>query len=204
MELRDTALSDFTQLIASPAPAPGGGGAVAAAAAAGIALGNMVGQLTVGKKKYKDVEEDIIVLMDRSEKLRLRFLELTDEDGQNFKPLAAAYKIPKDQPGRTEELERCLKLASKAPLEIFDLCCEALEIQKEFAEKGSKLAVSDAATGAVLLKGALYGAAVNVKVNTHMMKDLSYAEKLEGHVDMQLSVYSALADEVFQLVYSSF
>lgn len=204
MELRNTELSEFTALIASPAPAPGGGGASAAAAAIGIALGDMVGELTVGKKKYKDVEEEIKALMEKAQSLRIRLLELVDEDGTNFEPLSRAYGIPKDDPGRDAELERCLKLAVSAPLEIFDICCEALEILHSFAVKGSKLVISDAATGAAICRGALCGAAVNVKVNTRLMKDRAYAEELNAHIDKQLPECCKLADEVFNLVYSTF
>ena len=91
MKLIDRTVADFTQELASPAPVPGGGGASALAAAIGISLGDMVGELTVGKKRYADVEEDICGLMERSQALRLRFLELVDGDAEAFAPLAKAY-----------------------------------------------------------------------------------------------------------------
>ena len=91
MKLIDRTVADFTQELASPAPVPGGGGASALAAAIGISLGDMVGELTVGKKRYADVEEDIRGLMERSQALRLRFLELVDGDAEAFAPLAKAY-----------------------------------------------------------------------------------------------------------------
>lgn len=204
MKLRETTVTEFTELIASTAPAPGGGGASAAVAAVGIALGDMVGELTVGKKKYADVEEDIKALMARAQELRVRLLLLIDEDDENFTPLSRAYGIPKDAPGRDEEMEKCLRLAAKAPLEIFDICCETIEIQNEFARKGSKLMISDAATGVEFARAALYGAAVNVKVNTALMKDREYAEKLNARIDERLFKYSSLADEIFRFVYDRF
>ena len=91
MKLIDRTVADFTQELASPAPVPGGGGASALAAAIGVSLGDMVGELTVGKKRYADVEEDICGLMERSQALRLRFLELVDGDAEAFAPLAKAY-----------------------------------------------------------------------------------------------------------------
>lgn len=204
MKLVDTTVTKFTELLASPAPAPGGGGASAAVCAIGIALGDMAGELTVGKKKYADVEENIRTLMARAQELRKRLLELVDEDGENFTPLSRAYGIPKDAPGRDEELERCLKLAVSAPLEIFDIACETIDIQEEFAGKCSKLMISDAATGAVLCCGALQGAAVNVKVNTKLMKDRVYAEKLNQHIDEALGVYTEKAKKIYDLVYDQF
>lgn len=199
--LRDKSISEFTELIASTAPAPGGGGASAAVAAVGIALGDMVGEFTVGKKKYADVEEDIKTLMKRAQEIRIRLLELIDEDDENFTPLSKAYGIPKDAPGRDEELERCLRIAAKAPMEIYTLCCEIITIQNEFAKKGSKLMLSDAATGVQLARGAMYGAAANVKVNTALMRDREYAEELNSEIDLTLDEYSLLADEVFHFVY---
>ena len=111
----DKTLSVFTEEIASPAPVPGGGGASALAAAIGISLGDMVGELTVGKKRYADVEEDIRGLMERSQALRLRFLELVDGDAEAFAPLAKAYGIPKDDPDRAEIMENALKTACSVP-----------------------------------------------------------------------------------------
>ena len=202
--LRDKSVKEFTELIASTAPAPGGGGASAAVAAIGIALGDMVGEFTVGKKRYADVEEDVKALMKRAQDIRIRLLELIDEDDENFTPLSKAYGIPKDAPGRDEELERCLRLAAKAPMEIYTLCCEIITIQNEFAKKGSKLMISDAATGVAILKGAMQGAAVNVKVNTKLMKDREYAEKINAHIDEAMAQYAKLADEIFELVYTTF
>lgn len=201
MNLRDRPVSEFTKLIASTAPAPGGGGAAAAVAAIGIALGDMVGEFTVGKKKYAEVEEEIKALMKRAQEIRERLLELIDEDDENFTPLSKAYGIPKDAPGRDEELERCLRLAAKTPMEIFKLCCEVIAVQNEFARKGSKLMISDAATGVQLAKAAMYGAAVNVKVNTSLMKDREFARDMDSEIDLKIDEYSLLADEVFRFVY---
>ena len=201
MELLETDISRFTELLASPAPTPGGGGASALAGAIGIALGNMVGELTVGKKKYADVEAELRGLMERAQALRVRLLECIEADAKAFGPLAEAYKIPKDAPEREEVMERCLRAAAAVPLEIFDLCCEAIALQQEFSEKGSPLVLSDAATGAVLCWGAMYGAAVNVKVNTKLMRDRAYAEQLNAHVDTEMDHYWKIAEAVYEKIY---
>ena len=113
--------------------------------------------------------------MARAQSLRVRLLELIDEDDENFTPLSKAYGIPKGTPGREEEMERCLKLAVSAPLEIFRICCEVIDMQDDFAHKGSRLMISDAATGVAFARGALMGAAANVKVNTKLMADRDFA-----------------------------
>ena len=200
----DKSVTEFTELLSSKAPVPGGGGASALVGAIGIALGNMVGELTVGKKKYADVEEDVKALMAKAQDLRVRLLECVRKDAEAFEPLSKAYGIPKDDPSRDEIMEACLRDAATPPLEILDLCCKAIDLQREFADKGSVLAVSDAATGVVFCWSAMYGAAVNVKVNTKAMKDRGYAEKLNAHVDEQMAKYWPIAEKVYEDVYRRF
>ena len=197
-------VTEFTEALASKAAVPGGGGASALVGAIGVALGDMVGELTVGKKKYADVEEDVKALMARAQELRVKLLSCVDKDAEAFEPLSRAYGIPKDDPARDEVMEKCLRDAAAAPLEILDLCCEAIELQREFAAKGSVLAISDAATGVVFCWSAMYGAAVNVKVNTKSMKDRDYAEKVNAHVDAQMAKYWPIAEKVYQDVYGRF
>ena len=197
-------VTEFTEALASKAAVPGGGGASALVGAVGIALGDMVGELTVGKKKYADVEEDVKALMARAQELRVKLLECVNKDAQAFEPLSRAYGIPKDDPTRDEVMEKCLRDAAAAPLEILDLCCEAIELQREFAAKGSVLAISDAATGVMFCWSAMYGAAVNVKVNTKSMKNRDYAEKINAHVDAQIAKYRSLAEKVYEDVYGRF
>ena len=204
MELVNGSVAEFTELLASPAPVPGGGGACALVGAVGIALGDMVGELTVGKKKYADVEAEIRSLMDRAQDLRRRLLACVQKDAVAFEPLSRAYGIPRDDPGRDEVMEKCLHDAAAVPLEIFDLACEAIEIERDFAEKGSKLVISDAATGVSFCRAALEGAAVNVKVNTRLMKDREYAGRIDAHVDEGLARYRELAQQVFETVYQRF
>ena len=200
----DMTVRGFTEALASKAAVPGGGGASALAGAVGAALGDMVGELTVGKKKYAAVEDEVKALMRRAQELRVELLVCVEKDAAAFEPLSRAYGIPKDDPGRDEIMEKCLRDAAAAPLEILDLCCEAIELQRQFADKGSVLAVSDAATGAALCRGALYGAAVNVKVNTKSMKDRAYADRIDAHVNERLEKYGSMADQIFADVYGRF
>ena len=204
MELIKGSCEEFTEKLASKSAVPGGGGASALAGAIGVALGDMVGELTVGKKKYADVEEDVKTLMAKAQDLRVKLLACVEKDAVAFEPLSRAYGIPKDDPTRDEVMEKCLRDAAAAPLEILDLCCEAIELQRGFADKGSVLAISDAATGAAICRGAMYGAAVNVKVNTKAMKDRDYADKINARVDAQIEKYRRMAEQVYEDVYRRF
>lgn len=201
---KDKSIEEFTDLLAGRESVPGGGGASALCGALGIALGSMVGEFTSGKAKYAEHEEDIRALMKRAEELRKEAVALVDGDAEAFMPLARAYSIPKDDPEREEILEKCLRDAAEVPLRLFDLTAEALDIMEEFARKGSRMIVSDAATGAAILGGALRGAAVNVRVNTRLMKDREYASEIEAHIDGKLEEYSMKAEDVFHSIYDKF
>ena len=160
----------------------------------------MVGELTVGKKRYADVEEDIRSLMERAQALRLRFLELVDADAEAFAPLAKAYGIPKDDPNRAQVMENALKVACSVPMDIMRACGEAIDIIEEFAAKGSRLAVSDAGCGAILCKAAMQAASLNVYINTKSMKDRACAQALEDEADALLAKYTVLGDSVYNSV----
>lgn len=202
MSYIEKSCGEFTEILASKAPVPGGGGAAALAGAVGTALGNMVGSLTVGKKKYAEVEAHMHTLMEKAAGLRIELLELVDKDAEVFAPLAKAYGMPAETQEQKEEkqrvMEECLKLACSVPLEIMEKCCEAIELHREFAAKGSRLAVSDAGVGAAICKAALMGASLNVYINTGLMKDRALAKELDERADMMTEKYSAAADEIFE------
>ncbi len=196
--------NEFVEVLGSKAPVPGGGGASALVGAVGTALGNMVGSLTVGKKKYADVEEEMYALKAKCDILQKELLALVEKDAEVFEPLAKAYGLPKSTPEEIAEKERVmaivLKDACAVPMEIMEKCCEALDLIKEFAAKGSALAISDAGVGAVFCKAALQGASLNVFINTKSMKDRAYAEELNAKANAMLEKYPPMADEIFDAV----
>ncbi len=187
----------FVEVLASDAPAPGGGGAAALVGAIGTALGNMVGSLTVGKKKYAAVEEEIIALKAKCDALQTELLNQVEADEVNFLPLAKAYGIPKDDPNRDKIMEEATIIACSTPLKIMELCCQAIDCIAGFAEKGSRLAVSDAGCGAVCCKAALQAAALNVFINTKTLKNRDVAEDMNRQVNLMLNKYGDIADDIF-------
>lgn len=187
----------FLAELASSAPTPGGGGAAALCGALGIALGNMVGNLTLGKKKYADVQEDIAALNQRAEAIRADFVALIDADAEAFAPLSRAYSIPKDDPARDEIMEPALLKAAEAPLEIMRKCAEALELISGYAAKGSALAISDAGCAAALCGAAMEAAALNVKINTKSMKNRAVADNINAEMNELLQKYFAFSQEIY-------
>ncbi|MBQ4650114.1 MAG: cyclodeaminase/cyclohydrolase family protein [Firmicutes bacterium] len=198
--MKNLSLERFAEQLASNAPVPGGGGASALAGAVGMALGNMVGSLTVGKKKYADVEAEIIALNEKAAVLRGQLLDLMEKDAEVFEPLSKAYSIPKDDPSRDEVMAVVLKQASEVPLEIMRKCCEAIELISVYAQKGSVLAVSDAGCGAAICRAALESAALNVYINTKSMKDRQLAESMNAEVSAMLEKYCVMASEIYNSV----
>ena len=204
MELVNLSCSDFTEKLAGKDPVPGGGGASALAGALGVCLGSMVGALTVGKKKYADVEREMYDLGSAAEMLRIELLALVEEDAEVFLPLADAYRMPsgtEEEKALTDEaMEDALIGAIKVPLKIMHACCRAIDLLEVFAEKGSVMAVSDAGAGAALCKGALRAASFNVYINTKAMKDAEKAKAFEDEADEMTGVYlkkaGAICDKV--------
>lgn len=204
MDYTENSCREFVRVLASSSPVPGGGGAAALCGAIGTALGDMVGSLTVGKKKYAAVEEEILSLKQKCDELERALLDQVEADAKGFEPLAKAYGIPKDDPERDRILEEATKKACEVPVHIMELCCEAVAAVKTFAEKGSRLAVSDAGCGAAVLKAALEAASLNVYINTKSLKDRETAEALNRRCEEMLSVYGTMADEVYRQVRESF
>ena len=194
----------FVEVLASDAPAPGGGGAAALVGTIGTALGNMVGSLTLGKKKYADVQDEIIALKAKCDALQTELLNQVEADEVNFLPLAKAYGIPKDDPNRDKIMEEATVIACSTPLRIMELCCEAIDCIAVFAAKGSRLAVSDAGCGAVICKAALQAASLNVFINTKTLKNREVAEELNRRANLMLNNYGQMADEIFTDVKAGF
>ena len=191
----------FLADLASSAPTPGGGGAAALCGALAIALGNMVGNLTLGKKKYADVQEDIKALNEKAEALRADFVALIDADAEAFAPLSKAYGIPKDDPERAEVMETALLKAVQPPMEIMRKCVKALEVISEYATKGSALAISDAGCAAALARAAADAAALNVRINTKSMTDHKVANHLNVEANSLVMHCNLVAEEIYDTVY---
>ncbi len=193
---------EFCRVLASREPVPGGGGASALVGGLAVALGNMVGNLTVGKKKYAAVEEEIIDCNGRAEELRERFLKLIEADAVCFAPLAAAYRLPSGTPeekaAKNIQLQAALLEACGVPEEIMECCLEALDLIAIYEEKGSVMALSDAAAAALLAGSALKAASLNIRINAASLSDRQKAQKIIGRMEERIRAGSARADEIYQ------
>jgi len=202
--LIEKSCKDFVEVLASKAPVPGGGGAAALVGAIGMALGNMVGNLTVGKKKYKDVEAEVIEIMEKANALQNELLKLVDGDAEVFSKVSDVYRMPKETPeqiaAREEAMEVALKQACSVPLKIMECTCEAIKLQARLAEIGSIMAISDVGVGVLCLKAALISGKLNVIINLNGIKDKEFVEKTYREMDELIENTLKLADDTYAKV----
>ena len=166
--------NEFVEVLGSKAPVPGGGGASALVGAVGTALGNMVGALTVGKKKYADVEEEMKELMAKATTLQDELLHLIERDAEVFEPLSKAYGMPRETEEEKAEkarvMEIVLKDACSVPMEIMEKCCEAID-----------LIIHNGRVGEVYNVGG-HNEKTNIEIVKIICKELGKPESLITHV----------------------
>ena len=189
--LTEKPVNTFLDELASSAPAPGGGSAAALAAAIGAALVSMVANLTVGKKDYANVQEDIQRILGRSEALRHKCQELLDADVAAYTEVSKVYKMPRDteeqKQARSAAMQNALKNATAVPMQLAETCVEILDLCPESAEKGNVRAVSDVGVGALMAEAALRSAALNVLINLGSIKDEAFVKRERARLDSLLS-----------------
>lgn len=196
--------TDFLEVLSSAAPVPGGGGTSAAVGAFASALGMMVANLTVGKKKYADVEEEIKEVRGQLKHLQDKLVELTDEDAKAFEPLSRAYGLPKDTKEQKAEKERILEdalyEASVVPMQIMETILQVVHLLEVLGEKGSRIAISDVGVGILFAQAALEGASLNVFINTKLMKDRERAEQMNQRTEAMIEEGSEWKKRIYQCV----
>ena len=192
--MRDLTLNEFSEKLFSKEAVPGGGGASALVGALAISLGAMAANLTLGKEKYAEYTDELNANLEKAEKLRLRLLELIEEDATGFGEINKAYKVkPRDE----ELIEKALVSAATPPLKMMEAIKEVIDILIIFSDKTSVLVVSDVGVGAKFAEAALKSAYLNVVVNAALMKDEKTATEIEEKADKLLH-YAKKADEVYE------
>ena len=204
MAMTEMRMDEFLNELSSKAAVPGGGGASGYAAALGMALGTMVANLTTGKKKYAEYQEEIEDIIGKSQILTGELAEFMDKDAESFEPLSKAYGLPKDTEEQIQEKDRIMEAAlldaSKTPLELMEKIYESMLILQRLSVVGSSLAISDVGVGIQMAKAALNGASLNVFINTKLMKNTDVAKDFNSKADEHLDKGNKLADQVYAAV----
>ncbi|RLC72646.1 MAG: methenyltetrahydrofolate cyclohydrolase [Chloroflexi bacterium] len=197
-------VTTFLDELASSAPAPGGGSVAALSGALGAALVSMVCNLTVGKRKYADVQDDIQALLEQSEALRHELVDLLEADVQVYTSVSKAYKMPRqteeEKAARRAAIQAALKDATAVPMKVAEACVKVLDLCIPAAEKGNVNAVSDAGVAALMAEAGLRSAALNVLINLGAIKDEDFVERERARLDALLEGKAGLKERIYKLV----
>ncbi len=204
MKMAEKSSAHFIDVLASKAPVPGGGGAAAMGGAIGMALSNMVGNLTVGKKKYADVEAEVKTLLAEGSAIIEALKDLVDKDAEVFEPLSKAYGLPKETPEeaayKAQVMEECSIEACSVPLEIMRKAHAGIKIHERMGQIGSRLAISDVGCGVVFLKAALISGQLNVMINLGAIKNEKFLTDTRAEVKHLVEEGCLIADQTLAAV----
>lgn len=204
MKISENSCENFLEALASTAPTPGGGGAAAFGGALGIALGSMVGNLTIGKKKYIHVQSDVERMLAEMEECRYRMLQFVQQDAEAFLPLSKAYCLPstteQEKQEKAKVMEEALQAACDVPMKILNEALTAIGLLQEMGEKGTKIALSDIAVGAAFIRATVQSAIMNVLINTKMMQNREYAEQCNALAKQICREVIQKADDLYGVI----
>ncbi|MBP1180279.1 methenyltetrahydrofolate cyclohydrolase [Methylobacterium sp. PvR107] len=197
-------IEKFLTELASAAPTPGGGGAAAISGAMGAALVSMVCNLTIGKKKYVEVEAELKDVLAKSEGLRVVLTGMIGEDVQAFDAVMGAYGLPKatddEKAARAEKIQAALKIACDVPLACCRACRAVIDLAAITADKGNLNVVSDAGVAVLSAYAGLRSAALNVYVNAKGLEDRDFADERLKELEELLSDAGALTEKIYAVV----
>jgi formiminotetrahydrofolate cyclodeaminase len=204
VKLTDKPVTNFLDELASNAPAPGGGSVAALSGALGAALVSMVCNLTVGKKAYADVQDDIQDLLAQSEALRKELTDLLEDDVAAYTGYSKAAKMPRstdeEKAQRAKVMQAALKTATDVPLRIAEAAVKVMDLCMPAAEKGNKWAVSDAGVAVLMAEAALRSAALNVLINLGSLRDEEFVADRRAKLDGLLEGKGPMRDEIYEHV----
>ena len=197
-------LSDFIDEVASNSPAPGGGSVSALCGALGSALTAMVCRLTIGKKNYEGVQDEMLATLGQADELRAKLTGLIDRDKEAFNLVMKAFTLPKitddEKRIRSEAIQTATKQATLVPLEVMKLCEQAMGIAATVAERGNVNSITDAGVAGLILKAGCEGAALNVQINLATLKDKTFVDETSTLVSALLTNVEAVSDRIRQRV----
>ena len=200
MKLIEETCLNFTNRLAAREPVPGGGGAAALIGALAAALCSMAGNYSTDKKSAEGHEQELRDAIDKAEELRMRLLSLVDADAEAFAPLAAAWKLPKDEVGRAA-LQQATLDACVAPMDMLQSCAALVPALETIRKYGAKSLQSDVGCAASALAAALECAGMNLLVNTRLLDDGMVMEHqlfqlLDAAVPRAKSITRGVMDEL--------
>lgn len=185
------AVKEFVDEVASSSPAPGGGSVAAVAGAQGAALVAMVCRLTIGKKKYESVADEMTQILEKAENLKRQLTDLVEADTRAFDQVMAAFRMPKDDPGQIEKrrlaIQEAYLEAAKVPLQTMKACADGQQLALAVAARGNSNAASDAGVASLMFEAGAQGARLNVLINLPSIEDAAFVESCRREVEETLA-----------------
>ena len=204
MAITDNRIRFLLEELAGPSATPGGGSASALAGAMGAALLSMVCNLTIGKKRFADVEDELRDVLKEAEALRYQLTNLADADTHAFDQVMAAYRLPretqKEQAARQTAIQVALQGAAQVPLETATACASVVKLSAQVIAKINPNALSDAGAGALLAEAGLKGAQLNVAINLAAIHDSDFVQEKQRDLNKVLSGANQEKERVFAYV----
>lgn len=202
--LASKSVIDFIDAVSSDAPAPGGGSVSALAGALGAALSAMVCRLTIGKKKYEMVQDEMMGILGQADELTAKLTRLMDQDTDAFNGVMRAFALPRETDAQKQErsaaIQEATRQATLVPLEVMKLGEQALGLANTVAEKGNVNSISDAGVAALMLKAGCEGAALNVRINLTTMKDERFVAETKILMEAIATNMEMLSDRIAKRV----
>jgi len=197
-------INNFLSELASSSPAPGGGSVAALAGSLGAALSSMVCNLTVGKEKYAEVQDEIKEALKKSEKIRKDLTKLIDKDTEAFNDVMKAFKMPKEteqqKKKRSQAIQEGYKTAAMIPLETARTCEKILGIAKIVAEKGNQNSITDSAVSAIMAQAGVESAILNVKINLGSIKDEKFVKQISSELNKLQNNTNKKTNEILDII----
>ena len=204
MKLAEMNVTEFSNVLASDAPAPGGGSTAALAGALGAALTAMVCELTVNKKQFAEVREDVLAVQAQASELQKRFLDVMDRDTDAFLVVSNAFAMPKatdeEKAARSAAIQKGLEGCTATPFEMMELAAETIELTESLLGRFNTASASDLGVGALSLRTAVQGAWLNVLINIGSLKNKELAEDYRTKGEALVERVVAAADRVYAQV----
>jgi len=204
VEFKKMTIEEFIKELASNSPAPGGGTAAALGGAMGISLFEMVANLTIGKKGFESVRDQMQSRVEEFSEKRGKLLELMDTDTEVFNEFMAALKLPKnteeEKTIRRQKMQETLKKAAQVPLTVAKEILSTLKEGRFMAENGNPNAISDVGVGALFAEAAIRSAIYNVFINLSSIKDEEFVKTYKEEAEKILSEAAEVSKSILKEV----
>lgn len=203
--LTELSLQKFIDVTAGSDPVPGGGSISALAGTLSAALTHMVAGLTIGKKKYLEVEDEMKTIAEKTAEIQALLYKAIDRDSEAYNVVFDAFKLPKEteeeKAKRSEAIQEATKVAAEVPIEVAEMAFSLIPYIKAVVAKGNQNAVTDGCVAMLCCRTAVLGALLNVRINLGSIKDQDFVKEYETRAKKMEDAISDIEKEILETTY---